>query len=380
ALGQARHPSKRTAGPTDRFHLHLRCSLPEGGQGCSPDHAGLQHRGDELAPRRDRRNRRARCPRHPPGRSSRLALVHPSPRAGQYHHHSAAAEVPRAQPGRERLAVHARQLALQPHLQILRRSRRPLLCGMEQARRSALAHHVHRTAPMGPRVLINGIWYEFLPALNFREITTVSRHAIDQPRWGGSGQKNRRHKQIAGGVMGSVVMGASLRKSIIVAAVVLTGAAGLPVRAAEPTAAGLWEQVDDNTGKPESWFKITERNGVYVGNLVKIFFKPGEDENWVCDRCEGAEKGVPVLGLALIKGMRRNGYSYENGTILDPRDGSVYRALMRLSPDGSKLEVRGYLGISLFGRTQVWNRLPDNALSSQSAPPAPKGAGAAQKK
>ena len=95
-------------------------------------------------------------------------------------------------------------------------------------------------------------------------------------------------------------MGASLRKSIIVAAVVLIGAAGLPVRAAEPTAAGLWEQVDDNTGKPESWFKITERNGVYVGNLVKIFFKPGEDENWVCDRCEGAEKGAPVLGLALI--------------------------------------------------------------------------------
>src|SRR5262249_18889363 len=107
-----------------------------------------------------RRNRRARCPRHPPGRSSRLALVHPPPRAGQYHHHSAAAEVPRAQPGRERLAVRARQLALQPHLQILRRSRRPLLCGMEQARRSALAHHVHRTAPMGPRVLINGIWYK----------------------------------------------------------------------------------------------------------------------------------------------------------------------------------------------------------------------------
>src|ERR1700745_4232710 len=70
-----------------------------------------------------------------------------------------ATEVPRAQPGRERLAVHARQLALQPHLQILRRSRRPLLCGMEQARRQALAHHVHRIAPMGPRVLINGIWY-----------------------------------------------------------------------------------------------------------------------------------------------------------------------------------------------------------------------------
>ena len=60
---------------------------------------------------------------------------------------------------------------------------------------------------------------------------------------------------------------------------------------------GLWEQVDENTGKPESWFKIIERNGVYEGNIVKIFFKPGEDENWVCDKCEGAERGAPVLGL-----------------------------------------------------------------------------------
>ena len=56
-----------------------------------------------------------------------------------------------------------RQLALQSHLQILRRSRRPLLCGMEQAHRSALAHHVHRVAPMGPRVLINGTRYNMRP-------------------------------------------------------------------------------------------------------------------------------------------------------------------------------------------------------------------------
>jgi len=176
------------------------------------------------------------------------------------------------------------------------------------------------------------------------------------------------------------VMRASLPRSIVAAAVLLIVAAASPVRAAEPTATGLWEQVDENTGKPESWFKITERNGVYEGALVKIFYKPGEDPNWVCDKCQGAEKGRPVLGLTLIKGMQRNGLSYENGTIMDPRDGSVYRALMRLTPDGKKLEMRGYLGISLFGRSQVWNRLPDNALSAQDARPASRTGTAPQKK
>ena len=98
-----------------------------------------------------------------------------------------------------------------------------------------------------------------------------------------------------------------------------------------------------------------------------------------CDKCEGSERGAPVLGLALIKGMQRKGLAYESGTIMDPRDGSVYRALMSLSPDGKKLEVRGYLGISLFGRSQVWNRLSDSAMDpppSTAARPAPR----AQKK
>jgi uncharacterized protein (DUF2147 family) len=147
------------------------------------------------------------------------------------------------------------------------------------------------------------------------------------------------------------------------------GASVISVPAAEPSAVGLWEQVDEKSGKPESWFKITERSGVYLGNIVKIFFKPGEDENWVCDKCEGDEKGKPVLGLALIKGMQRKGLEYENGTIMDPRDGSVYSALMKISPDGQKLEVRGFLGISFLGRSQIWNRLPDNALA-----PAPAAA------
>jgi uncharacterized protein (DUF2147 family) len=135
-----------------------------------------------------------------------------------------------------------------------------------------------------------------------------------------------------------------------------------PQRAAAPTATGVWEQVDDN-GKVGGWFFIFERDGVFEGRIVKMFPRPGEKPNPICTKCPGDQKNQPTLGLTLIKGMQRKGRSYENGTILDPRDGSVYSARMELSPDGQKLMVRGFLGIDLFGQSQIWRRLPDTALA-----------------
>jgi uncharacterized protein (DUF2147 family) len=141
--------------------------------------------------------------------------------------------------------------------------------------------------------------------------------------------------------------------------------------AGQPSAEGLWEQVDEQTGKAESWFRIYKKGDVYEGQIVKMFPKPGEDpdKEWRCDKCQGEDKGAPVLGMALIKGMKRNGLAYEDGTITDPRDGSVYRALMNLSPDNKTMEMRGYLGISLFGRSQTWRRLPDDAMGPTTASP-----------
>jgi len=136
-------------------------------------------------------------------------------------------------------------------------------------------------------------------------------------------------------------------------------------RAAEPTAAGLWEKRDDS-GQPQGWFRITDRNGAYEGQIVKMFPKPGQDPaSWRCTKCEGEQKDAPVLGITFIKGMKRQGLAYEDGKILDPRDGSTYSARMDLSPDGRQLSVRGYLGISLLGKTDTWSRQPDNALKAE---------------
>jgi hypothetical protein len=141
-------------------------------------------------------------------------------------------------------------------------------------------------------------------------------------------------------------------------------------RAAEPTAAGLWEK-RDSSGQPQGWFRIANRNGAYEGQIVRMFPKPGQDPtSWRCTKCEGGNKDAPVLGITFIKGMKRQGLAYEDGTILDPRDGSIYSARMDLSPDGQQLSVRGYLGISLLGRTEVWIRAADTALGAeQSARP-----------
>jgi uncharacterized protein (DUF2147 family) len=174
-------------------------------------------------------------------------------------------------------------------------------------------------------------------------------------------------------------MGHVLLALIIVSAA--AGAPGLSVPAVaqqspasiqQLTAEGLWEQIDENTGRTESWFRIYRKGDFYEGQLVKIFPKAGEDtsKDRRCEKCEGENKNAPLLGMALIKGMKRNGLAYEHGSVTDPRDGSVYRALMNLSPDNKTMEMRGYLGISLFGRSQIWKRLPNDAIGSSTASPA----------
>jgi uncharacterized protein (DUF2147 family) len=100
--------------------------------------------------------------------------------------------------------------------------------------------------------------------------------------------------------------------------------------------------------------RIVEKEGEFLGTVVRIF--DADAPNPACERCEGALKDKPVLGMTILRGLRRDGDGFRGGTILDPDEGRVYRCSAALLDRGRRLEVRGYVGLPLFGRTQTWIR------------------------
>jgi uncharacterized protein (DUF2147 family) len=131
---------------------------------------------------------------------------------------------------------------------------------------------------------------------------------------------------------------------------------------AESTIIGTWKQIEDqgvNKGKAASYIEIFEKNGVYFGKITKLLIDPPDT---VCKKCTGDLKNKPLVGMIILKDMKKTGNvdkelgpEYAGGTILDPDEDNTYKCKMWLKDD--VLTVRGYIGISLFGRSSQWFRL-----------------------
>ena len=125
---------------------------------------------------------------------------------------------------------------------------------------------------------------------------------------------------------------------------------------ADVSPAGRWVSIDDKDGKPRSVIEIQDVAGALQAKVVQIYGRPSDNPGHLCKKCNGDLKDKPVLGMMIMTGLTRDGEVWDGGTILDPDSGNVYSAKLHLIDGGQKLEVRGYLGISLFGRSQTWVR------------------------
>jgi uncharacterized protein (DUF2147 family) len=129
-----------------------------------------------------------------------------------------------------------------------------------------------------------------------------------------------------------------------------------PIWAQSDTAVGIWQTIDDHTGAPRALIEITQdANGELTGKVIKGLV-PGEPADRRCTACTDNRKDQIIIGMTVLSGMRKEGDGWEGGQILDPDNGKVYRCKMHLEKDGKELVVRGYIGISLLGRSQTWVR------------------------
>lgn len=115
---------------------------------------------------------------------------------------------------------------------------------------------------------------------------------------------------------------------------------------------GKWKTIDDETKQAKSIVEIYKKtDGKYYGKVSQLLIKPADPN---CTSCKDDRKGKPILGMEIIRGLKKDGDEFTGGTITDPKTGKTYKCTITRS--GDQLNVRGYLGVSLLGRTQTWQK------------------------
>ena len=121
---------------------------------------------------------------------------------------------------------------------------------------------------------------------------------------------------------------------------------------------GTWQQIDDKTGSPKAIIDIRkESDGTFTGKITKITPRPGYTPRETCVDCPAPYTNKPILGLDVLTGLKASGSSnFISGKILDPLSGKIYSTKAKLSPNGNRITLRGYIGVSALGRSQTWIR------------------------
>lgn len=143
-------------------------------------------------------------------------------------------------------------------------------------------------------------------------------------------------------------------KHAALAGVLLASAVTAMAQADSPV--GTWQTIDDSTGQPKALVQISQDGGGALSGKVIKGLGANDQPDRRCTACTDARKDQPILGMTIINDMKKDGDAWDQGQILDPENGKVYKCKMHLEDGGSKLVVRGYIGVSLLGRSQTWIR------------------------
>lgn len=144
------------------------------------------------------------------------------------------------------------------------------------------------------------------------------------------------------------------------AGVLLAMASGMvAAQATQATPVGTWKTIDDKTKTERAQVRIQEEGGVLTGRIEKLL-APDANHDGVCDKCSDDRKDKPIVGMELLRGVKKNADAadlWDGGTILDAAEGKVYKVRLKPVDGGRRMEVRGYIGAPLLGRTQTWVRV-----------------------
>ena len=127
---------------------------------------------------------------------------------------------------------------------------------------------------------------------------------------------------------------------------------------AQTTPVGVWKTIDDKTNTEKAQVRVTETGGVLSARLEKLLAADAKQDA-VCDKCADDRKDKPLVGLEIMRGVKKSDAenTWDGGTILDAAEGKVYKVRLQPADGGKKLEVRGYVGMPMLGRTQTWIRV-----------------------